>query len=84
MLNISSKTLISSKGEIMSKKIIGSIQGVSRRFLRAQWKNLFDSKHNKISQGASEEYKSHPRKARGDNWRRPDAHDNQAPKKVNK
>jgi hypothetical protein len=49
--------------------------------LREQWKNLFHSKHTKISEGAHEEYTSHPHRARGDNWRRPDAHNHKPSQK---
>lgn len=53
--------------------------------LKSQWKSFFASTHNKVSEGATERYKSQPH-AHGDNWRRPDAHNksdkhhNQPPK----
>lgn len=56
------------------------VQGF-KNSLKTQWKKLFDSKNEKLSEGATQEYKSHPHKARGDNWRRPDAHNNKSPKK---
>ena len=69
----SKKNLNYHPGEIMPK----FIKNMASR-LKNQWRNLFNSSEKKISQGAVEEYKSHPHKARGDNWRRPDDHNKSA------
>ena len=57
--------------------------------VKNQMKSFFNSKHNKVSEGAAERYKSQPH-AHGDNWRRPDSHNksekhhNQPPKNHHK
>lgn len=60
------------KGEISMRKFIKNMTSK----LKNQWRNLFDSKEKKMSEGAYQEYKSHPHTARGDNWRRPEQHNN--------
>ncbi len=65
-------------GEIM-RKFVDLVKGIPSR-VKNQWKSFFNSKHNKITEGAAEEYKSHPNKARGDNWRHPEARAKSTPK----
>lgn len=56
------------------RKFIELVKGFPNH-LRNQWKNLFNSKHEKMSEGAAEMYRARP-KAHGDNWRRPEHHNN--------
>ena len=54
------------------RRFVDLVKGFPNR-VKSQWKNLFNSKHEKISEGAAEMYRARP-KAHGENWRRPEAH----------
>jgi hypothetical protein len=56
------------------RKFVGYIKGIPSR-IKNQWRNLFNSKEKKMSQGADEMYQARPH-AHGDNWRRPEQHHN--------
>ena len=81
MLKLNDNTIQKPGGKVMSK-IAKYIKGIPSR-IKSQWRNLFNSKEKKMSQGADEMYKARP-KAHGDNWRRPEHHHNsERPHKKN-